>query len=425
MTGATAANTPFPTRTLANGLRVIAQPMDGVESLAIGFCVATGARDEQPALAGISHFIDGLAFQGTARRTVRELTEAFEDLGARHDASAGIELFWYTAHTLGRHLEQIVPLLAEVVRVPRFDATEAEKVRDRLLQELAQLEDEPMQKIFDVLQHEFFHGHPYGHSVLGTEESIRRLTPDDLRTFWARTHRPNNAIVAAAGKLEFEALARAVEDTCGDWQPGELAPLPDAPAYEPRARVLQRESNQQHIGIGARGVAVGDPDYYAVALLGTILGGSMNSRLFTEVREKRGLAYGVGAYPGSMQKGGIIRVYAGTVPQKAHETVTVIINELRRMEEESVAEDELARAKTMLKSRVIMGGERTTSRRNVIASSLWYEGKVRTLDETRALIEAVTVEQLQATARRLGISRQYTLTAIGPRSAEELLPDEH
>jgi predicted Zn-dependent peptidase len=399
--------------------------MDGVESLALGFCVATGARDERPVEAGTSHFIDGLAFQGTARRTVREITEAFEDLGARHDASAGIELFWYTAHTLGRHLTEIVPLLAEVVRMPRFDAAEAEKVRDRLLQEVAQLEDEPIQKIFEVLQHEFFHSHPYGHSVLGTEETIRRITPDDLRAFWARTHLPNNTIVAAAGKLDFDALVQAVDAACGDWPMGDRLSLPTAPIYEPRMLALHRESNQQHIGIGTRGVPMGDPDYYAVALLGTILGGSMNSRLFTEVREKRGLAYGVGAYPGSMQRAGIIRIYAGTVPQKADETVSVIINELRKLEEESISYAELARAKTLLKSRVIMGGERTTSRRNVIATSLWYEGKVRTLDETRALIDKVTVEQIQAVARRLELSRQFTLTAIGPRSIEELLPDEH
>lgn len=422
MTGATPTANPFPTHTLANGLQIIAQPMEGVESLAIGFCVATGARDEQPKEAGVSHFIDGLAYQGTARRDVRELTEAFEDLGARHDAGAGVELFWYTAHVLGRHMHAVTPLLAEVVREPRFDPAEAEKVRDRLLQELAQLEDEPMQKIFDVLQHEFFLGHPYGNSNQGTEQTIRALTTDDLRAFWARTHLPNNTIVAAAGKVDFDALVRAVEEACADWTPGAIAELPGAPTYEPRVKVLLRESNQQHIGIGVQGVGMGDPDYYTVALLGTILGGSMNSRLFNEVREKRGLAYGVGAYPGSLQRAGIIRIYAGTTPQKAHETVEVIFNELRKIEADGVTDEELARAKTLLKSKVIMGGERTTSRRNVIAGSLWYEGRVRTLDETRALIEEVSRDRVRDAARRLQLSSRYTLTAIGPRSAEELLP---
>lgn len=422
MTGATPTVNPFPTHTLANGLRIIAQPMEGVESLALGFCVATGARDEQPAEAGVSHFIDGLAYQGTARRDVRDLTEAFEDLGARHDAGAGVELFWYTAHALGRHLNAVVPLLAEVVREPRFDPAEAEKVRDRLFQELAQLEDEPMQKIFEVLQHEFFMGHPYGNSNQGTEETIRALTTDDMRGFWARTHLPNNTIVAAAGKLDFDALVKAVDDACAGWSAGDIPALPGTPEYEPRVKVLMRDSNQQHIGIGLQGVGMGDPEYYTVALLATILGGSMNSRLFNEVREKRGLAYGVGAYPGSLQRAGILRIYAGTTPQKAHETVEVILNELRKIEADGVNDDELARAKTLLKSKVIMGGERTTSRRNVIASSLWYEGRVRTLDETRALIEEVTLDRVRDTARRLQLSSRYTLTAIGPRSAEELLP---
>lgn len=422
MTGATPEHNPFPTHTLPNGLRIVAQPMSGVESFALGFCVATGARDERPSEAGVSHFIDGLAFQGTAQRDVRALTEAFEDIGARHDAGAGVELFWYTGQVLARSSDALVPLLAEVLRQPRFDPAEAEKVRDRLLQELAQLEDEPMQKIFDVLQQEFYHNHPYGHSTLGSEETIRALTVEDLRRFWSRTHLPNNTIVAAAGKLDFDRLVGAVEASFGDWQPGEIPPLPGAPTYEPRVRVIERESNQQHIGIGAVGVPVGDPDYYTVAILGTILGGSMNSRLFTEVREKRGLAYGVGAYPGSLRDAGIIRIYAGTVPQKAHETVEVITEELRKLEQSGITADELARARILLKSRVIMGGERTTSRRTVIGSSLWYEGTVRTLDQTRALIDAVTTERVREVARRLQLSDRYTLTAIGPRSAEELLP---
>jgi predicted Zn-dependent peptidase len=421
MTVADQAGNPFPTHTLANGLRIVAQPMQGVESLAIGFCVATGSRDEPPSEAGVSHFIDGLAYQGTARRDVRQLTEAFEDLGARHDASAGTELFWYTAQALSRHLDSVVGLMTEVVREPRFDPVEAEKVRDRQLQELAALEDEPMQKVLDVLQREFFYGHPYGQSGLGTEETIKHLNTDIVRSFWQNTHHPNNTIVSAAGKMDFEAFVRAIEARCGDWTPGTVEQLPAPPSYTPRVNVIQRDSNQQHIGLGMQGVPVGHQDYYAVALMGTILGGSMSSRLFTEVREKRGLAYGVGAYPLSLRDAGMIRIYAGTVPQKAHETVAVILNELRKLEADGIYEDELARAKTVLKSRIIMAGENTRVRRSAIGASLWYENRVRTLDEIRALIEAVTSGQIQQVAQRLQISSQFTLAAIGPRSAEELL----
>lgn len=425
MTDSHTQGSPFPTHTLANGLRIVAQPMGGVESLALGFCVATGARDENQQDAGASHFIDGLAFQGTALRDTRALTEAFEDVGARRDAGAGIELFWYAAQALGRHLDTLVPLLAEVVRYPRFDPVEAEKVRDRQLQELAALEDEPAQKVMDLLQREYFHGHPYGHSILGTPESVRALYPDDLRAFWSRTQLPNNTIVAAAGKLDFAALVRAVEAACGDWQGAPLIDLPEPPVTEPRVAVEVRESNQQHIGIGVQGVPVGHPDYYAVNLLATVLGGSMSSRLFTEVREKRGLAYGVGASASSMRNAGVVRIYAGTVPAKAHETVAVTLEELRKLESDGVSEAELVRAKTVIKSRVIMGGENTRVRRNVIASSLWYENKVRTLDEVRALIDAVTTDSIREAAARLRIGSRYTLTAIGPRSAEELLGNEH
>ncbi len=421
MTIAQTANDPFPSHVLENGLRIVAQPMGGVESLAIGLCVATGSRDEQPGMEGITHFIDGLAFQGTTRRSVRDLTEAFEDLGARYDASAGTELFWYTALALGRDLESIVPLLVEVARYPLFDPGETEKVRDRQLQELAGLEDEPMQKVLDVLQREFFHGHPYGNSVLGNASAVKSISVQNLRARWQSSHHPNNTIFAAAGKLEFSRLVQAVDAACGDWSSGDIRPLPSVPTYVPRTAVLGRESNQQHIGIGVQGVPVGHTDYYATALLSTILGGSMNSRLFTEVREKRGLAYGVGAYPLSLRDAGMIRIYAGTVPQKAHETVQVTLAELRKLEESGVRDDELERAKIVLKSRVIMAGENTRVRRNAIGSSLWYEGRVRTLDEIRDLIDAVTVDQIAAVARRLQISSQFTLAAIGPCTAEELL----
>ena len=178
----------------------------------------------------------------------------------------------------------------------------------------------------------------------------------------------DNTIFAAAGKLEFARLVEAVEAACGDWPSGSSRPLPGAPIYVPRTMELQRDSNQQHIGIGVQGVPVGHADYYATALLSTILGGSMNSRLFTEVREKRGLAYGVGAYPMSLRDAGMIRIYAGTVPQKAHETVAVTLAELRKLEEGGVRQDELDRAKTVLKSRVIMAGENTRVRRSAIGS---------------------------------------------------------
>ena len=230
MTVAETTQSPFPTHVLANGLRIVAQPMSGVESLAVGLCVATGSKDEQPELAGITHFIDGLAFQGTERHSVRDLTEAFEDLGARYDASAGTELTWYTALALGRDLDRLVPLIVEVCRYPLFDPEETEKVRDRQLQELAGLEDEPMQKVLDVLQREFFLGHPYGNSVLGEVDAVKAISVQDLKACWQGTHHPNNTIFAAAGKLEFSHLVRAVESACGDWPSGEVSQLPDPPA---------------------------------------------------------------------------------------------------------------------------------------------------------------------------------------------------
>ncbi len=410
----------FPRHRLANGLQIVAQPMPGVESVALGYTIGAGARDERPNEAGISHFVESLGFQGTATRDVQQLTEAFEDIGATPGSGADTEFSSYAVSLLGRNLAPALELLTDVVRRPGFAEGEIPKARDRILQEIAQIEDEPMRKVLDLLRREYFKGHPLGNEVTGTADTVSATTRADLQNYWRRQYTAGNTILSVAGKVDFDALVRQVEDLCADWPSGGGTPMPPVPAPERHAVVLHKESTQQHIGIGFPAVPIVSDDYYAMALMITTLGGSMNSRLFLEVREKRSLAYGIGAYYTPLKEAGFVRVYAGTTPEKAHESVEVILNELTKLEQGGVTEDELRRAKTLLKSNVIMRSESSGARRRAIATQWWYEGRIRTLEEIRDEIDAVTTDQIKRLAASLGMTTNVVLTAIGPRSQEEL-----
>lgn len=420
MTTAEESEQMFPRRRYANGLQLVAQPMEGVESVAIGYLVAAGARHEGAREAGISHFVESLGFQGTAERGVQELTEAFEDIGAHPGSSADSEFSSYSVSVLGRNLAPALELLTEVVLRPGFVPDEVPKARDRLLQEIAQVEDEPMRKVLDLARRDYFAGHPLGNDVLGTVESVSGITREDLQGYWRRRYTAGNTVLAVAGKLDFEAVARQVEQLCAAWPSGEDSASAPPPAPERRATVLHKETMQQHICISFPGLAVGHPDYYALSLMIATLGGSMNSRLFLEVREKRSLAYGVGAYFTPLKETGLVRVYAGTVPEKADETVRVILDELAKLEDGGVSEEELRRAKTLLKSNLIMRSESTSVRRRAIAASWWYEGRIRTLEDIKTRIDGVTTEGIKRLAASLGMTSTVVLTAIGPRSQEEL-----
>jgi predicted Zn-dependent peptidase len=411
----------FPTHRLANGLQIVAQPMAGVQSAALGLMVIAGSRDETAAESGVAHFVESIAFQGTQHRDARALTEAFEAIGARHGASAGTEYSWYSAQVLGRHLPTALELLADVVRWPGFPADEAPKVQSRLLQEIAQMEDQPMSLVGELMARTYFGDHPLGNSVHGRRETIQALDVLALDRFWRQTYAPNRTILAVAGNIDMPSIVTQAEALFGDWEAGEAEVA--SPPFTPdqRRATLQRESNQQHLALAWPAITPTDPDYYTGLVLVDVLGGGMNSRLFDEVREKRGLAYGVGAGLSGLKAHGLMRVYCGTTPEKAHESVSVIVEQLRRLVDGGITDDELRLSQTSLKSSIVMRNESTGARRTVIGTQWWLRGAVRTLAETRAEIEAVTVERVNALARRLAPDANLTLVTIGPRTAEELL----
>jgi predicted Zn-dependent peptidase len=410
----------FLTRLLNSDVQVIGQPMRGVQSAAIGILVGTGARDEQPSQYGVSHFTEQLLFRGTEHLDTRQLSERFDALGISHDSSAGIEMTLVSAVMLGDHVPAALDLLADVVRFPAFPLDAMEQVRMLLLQELLQREDQPAQRVFDAVRQQFFAGSPVGNDVLGTDETIRTMARDGVVRYWEDRYTANNMVISIAGNFNWDEAIDQLERLTATWPQGRGRMVMKEPTPQSGFRVMQRETAQENIGFAFPAVAVSDSHYYVAALLSQALGGGSNSRLFQEVREKRGLAYAVQSRFDGLEKTGLIRIYVGTSVERAHESVEVILDELRKLEQTGITEDELRLAKTRLKSQFVMRSESTSARMVANLRSWWFEQKLYSLQEVRDRIDQVTVEQVLGLGQQLGIVHNLTGVALGPRSEEEL-----
>ncbi len=419
MSGASAPHNYFY-HAFPNGLQVVGQRMPSLSSITFGMQFGAGSKDEPKEQYGLAHLMESMIFQGTKSRTVRQLTEAFESLGARKGGSAGTETSMFWCQIVNRHLNPALELLADVLLEPTFPAAEFEQMRQVALQTIRRREDEPMSRISDLLLEQFYLGSNLGRRLIGTRESVEALTPEDLRAFWDRLYRPGNALFAIAGNFDWEQVVDRLGTLFGAWS-GKGTPAPaEPPKVTNRIAIQPYEGQQEHIGLAVPSVTIGDPDYYAAQLMSEIFGGSMTSRLFVEVREKRGLVYAVSARFGSSSVSGRFWMYAGTTPEKAHETMKVMIDQLHKLEAEGVTEDELRRAKTQLKSELVMHAETSSARMGAIAHSWWFEHKLKTIHEVREAIDAVTREQILGLLKRFPVTEPLVLTAIGPCSREQL-----
>lgn len=405
---------------LSSGAQVVGQPMRGVESAALGILVGAGARDEKPAQFGVGHFVEQMLFRGTEHLDARQLSDRLDDYGISYDSSSGVEMTLISAMLLGEHTQQAADLLLDVTRYPSFPADDLDSVRALLVQERRQREDRPAQRVMELLRQRFYAGSPLSNDVLGTEETIEEMRRDDLLEYWRDRYTPNNVIVSVAGRFEWEPLVARLDDLTSGWPEGSGRMVMEPPSVQTSAEVMHRQSTQENLGFAFPGVPVTHDDYYALALAIQSLGGSSNSRLFQEVREKRGLAYAVQARFDGLEKSGMVRIYAGTTAERAHESVEIIFRELQLLAEEGITADELQLSKTRLKSQMIMRSESTSARMLSNIRNWWFEGRLRTLQEVKERIDSVTLEQVRDVIGSLGIMTNLTAVALGPRSEEEL-----
>jgi len=416
-------DTQFLHEQLDSGMHVIGQPMEGVESAAVGILIGTGARDEDAGAYGISHFTEQMLFRGSQHHDARSLSNQLDGLGVSYDTSAGLEMSVMSALLLGDNLAQALDLLIDVLRFPAFAEDEITNVRTLLLQELYQRDDQPAQKVMDVLRQNFFAGSPLSHDVLGSEKTISAIERQALEEYWRRRYTANNISISISGKFDWSTVLAQLQRLTDGWHQGTGRMETQAPETHRSFTVLPKESTQENLGFAFPAVSVGDPQYYSAAILSQALGGSSNSRLFQEVRDKRGLAYSVHSRADGYERTGLMRIYVGTSAERAHESVSVVIDELHKLEQGGITEAELDVSKTRLKSQLIMRGESTSARMMTNLRNWWYEGRLRTPEETRDEIQAITIADVNNMVERLGITKNLAAVALGPRAENELFAD--
>ena len=406
---------------LSNGLEMVGQYMPSLSSITLGFQLEAAIIHEPEEKQGLAHLFEYMLFQGTKLKDARALNEAFESLGVRKGTSTGWETARVMAQMVNTKFDAALPLMQEILLTPTFPRDDLEQMRSVVLQEIRRRDDEPMSRIFDLARASFYRGTAFARLSLGTTESVQTLQRKDLRDFWKTRYQPDNVLFAIAGKFDWDHVVEQVQALFGAWS-GQAPSSPEQlPTPSSNITLENQEGKQEHLGLMFPFPHYTDPDYYAALVISEILGGGMASRLFVEVREKRGLVYSVSAGLSGNRNIGAVRIYAGTTPEQGHECLEVIVNELHKLEQEGITADELARAKVQLKSENVMRGEGSGSRMGAIAHSWWHERKLRTIQEVKAAIDAVTEEQALNVLRRFSPFSALTVAAIGPLEQEALV----
>ena len=398
-----------------NGLVLLAESMPGVQSAAFSLLIPAGAVYEPADRCGAASMLSEWITRGAGDRDSVELLTALDNLGVNHGESAQTLHTSVAAASLGRNLIPALEIFADVVRRPRFDDDEVEPIRALALQNLRSLEDDPGTKVIYELRKRHFPD-PWGRPSPGTTDGVTALTPDDLRAFHARAYRPNGAILGVAGALDWPALRDAVGRLFGDWSPQPEPEIAETPTGPSRDHIL-RETQQIQIALAYPSAVVASPDYYRARAAAAILGGYSSARLFTEVREKRGLCYSVYASYESQRDRAAILCYAGTSADRAQQTLDVTLEEIERLGRDGVALDELETMRAGLKSSLIMAQESSMSRSGSLASDWFYLGRVRTLDEIASALDALTPESVGAYAAGQDLDG-LTILTLGPNALD-------
>jgi predicted Zn-dependent peptidase len=399
------------------GLRVFSEPLAEATSVSLGLWIRAGSRDETEEFAGISHLMEHMLFKGTPDMDALGIAQAFEGIGAQENAATGEEYTVLYARFLPEHLERALDLMSEMVLRPTL--ADLEREREVIVEEIKMYEDRPDQLADEYLSSLIFHEDPLGRPIIGLAETVRGLDHDTLKTFHDQAYTAPNVFVVAAGKLDPDRVERMVEEKLSGLPEGELFVRQARPtAPESRVFFKFKETEQYHVSLGSLGIPAKSEDRYAMAALNNVLGGGMSSRLFQEVREKRGLAYAVYSYHQGYSDAGAIKTYVGSTTGNVEEAVRVIVEQIGRVMEEPVEEEELDRTKQQLKSSTLLALESTSARMNRVGRSVITGAELLTPEEISARIEAVTPQDIRRLAREHLRTDHLYLSAVGPKELD-------
>ena len=415
---------PIRRTEFGSGLRVVTERMPGVRSVSIGFWMLAGSRDEAHRISGASHFLEHLLFKGTTERSAEEIAQDFDAVGGDVNAFTAKEYTCYYARVLDRDLEMAVDHLADMVQNSLIRKADLDAERQVILEEINMHEDSPEDVVHDLFTETLWPAHPLGRPILGTEQTIRAATRASVANFYKRHYVPGNLVVAAAGNVQHEDLIRMLRTrmrTGRALRPQEtsrwnLRAAKRTPAPSGRTLVRRRKTEQANICLGTNGLTRADPDRFAFLVVNTAIGGGMSSRLFQEVREKRGLAYSVYSYHAQYTEAGMFTCYAGCTPAHAGEVIGLIRKEMTEVRDRGLTLEEFERAKGHVKGSLVLSLEDPGGRMSRLGKSEIAHGEILSVDQTLKRIQHVTLEDANRVAQRV-LSQPMTLTVLGPFGA--------
>jgi predicted Zn-dependent peptidase len=400
--------------TLDSGVRIVTEAMPSVRSVSLGLWIATGSRAESEAQAGLSHLLEHLLFKGSSRYSSLEIDQIFDAMGAELNAGTGKETTSVYARVIDQHLTEAFDVMADMVFRPALQEIESE--RAVILEEIAMYEDDPQEKVFDVFGEAVFGEDPLGRAIIGRAQVIAETPAEDIMAFHRSRYVPSNVVIAAAGAIDHdEMVALAQERTAELGAEGMPLEAPSTPSGRAGRRCFERKDTEQyHVCLGGAGISRHDERRFALRVLDTIFGGTSSSRLFQEIRERRGLAYAVYTFTSAYQDTGQVGLYLGTRPENLAEAMAIVGSELARLREQPATPDELDRAKENLKGRVVLALESTGARMNRLGSEVLAGAPLLSLDEVVRRIDAVTLEDLGRLVEELWAPDNLSAAGIGP-----------
>jgi predicted Zn-dependent peptidase len=398
---------------LANGVRFVTERMAHVRSVSIGVWLTRGSRHEPVAHSGIAHFVEHMLFKGTVTRTAEAIAQQVDSIGGQLDAFTSKEYAGYYMKVLDEHLPVAVDLLSDLVSHPVFDPADIAKEQKVVLEEIKMVEDTPDDLVHEIFAEAFWSGHPLGRSILGLPSTVSALDQSTLSKYFAGSYVAPNFAVVAVGNVEHDRLREIVEPALGDVPLTGVDVTVEAPSVATAVQIRRKDLEQSHICLGVPALPQNHPDRYVSYALNTVLGGSMSSRLFQNVREKRGLAYAVSSGLSAYLDAGAVSIYAGCANEAVSELIDVVVAELRQLKEHPVSDAELRRAKDHLKGSLMLNLESTSSRMSHLARQEIYRDRTDTLDEMLAAIERVSVSDVHRLAGDLFGAGSLSLTVLG------------
>ncbi|HZA40851.1 MAG TPA: pitrilysin family protein [Actinomycetota bacterium] len=405
----------FERTTLDSGATIVTERMSEVRSVSAGFWFDVGSRDEPDPLAGTSHFLEHLLFKGTPSRSAKDIADAFDAVGGDVNAFTGKEYTCYYSRVLDADLPMALDVLSDMIINSLIEPVEFDSERRVILEEIAMHEDAPDELVHDLFYRSMWNGHPLGRPVLGFNETISAVQRDQVAEYWRQRYSPANLVVAAAGNLNHDELVARVEDLFARASEGRRTLRSDgAPQPHLGVDVHKRPTEQAHIVFGAEGLPRNHDDRHALAVLDSVLGGGMSSRLFQEVREKRGLAYSVYSYRSLFADTGTFVVYAGTTPQNAETVIDIVRGEVDSIVRDGITEAELERARGHIKGSLVLSAEDPGSRMNRLGRQQLTTGEILSIDELIGKFDAVEMDDVVRVANRVLGGGSFRVTVVGP-----------